>query len=282
MPFVLVRDLQMYYEIRGAGSRVLFINGTGGDLRRSPNAFDFPLAQHFEVLAYDQRGLGQTSKPDVPYTMGDYADDAHALLDAVGWNTCQVIGVSFGGMVAQEFAIRYPQRVGRLILSCTSSGGAGGASYPLHELATLSLEEWTGRVVELSDTRRDPAWQAAHASEFQSLVAETLAGLKLGADEPGHAMGARRQVEARQEHDTYERLATLAMPVFIAGGRYDGIAEPRNKRAMLQQIASAQMELFEGGHQYFFQDPRAFGCLTDFFKGKRDSLRGEVTKSEIV
>ncbi len=277
MPFIPVRDLQMYYEIRGAGPRVLFINGTGGDLRRSPNAFDFPLAQHFEVLAYDQRGLGRTDKPDVAYTMADYADDANALLEAVGWDACQVIGVSFGGMVGQEFAIRYPQRVERLILSCTSSGGAGGASYPLHELANLSLEDWTRRVIELSDLRRDAAWQAANPEEFQAIVAETLAGLKLGADEPGHAMGARRQVEARKWHDTYDRLSTLSMPVFIAGGRYDGIAEPRNKRAMLQQIASAQMELFEGGHLYFLQDPRAFECLTAFFQGERDSLRGEVS-----
>jgi 3-oxoadipate enol-lactonase len=209
--------------------------------------------------------------------MADYADDANALLNAVGWDTCQVIGVSFGGMVAQEFAIRYPQRVERLILSCTSSGGGGGASYPLHELANLSLEDWTRRVIELSDLRRDAAWQAANPNEFQAIVAETLTGLKLGADEPGHAMGARRQVEARKGHDTYDRLSTLSMPVFIAGGRYDGIAEPRNKLAMLQQIASAQMELFEGGHLYFLQDPRAFECMTAFFKGERDSLRGEVT-----
>ena len=66
----------------------LFISGTGGDLRRSPNAFDSPLPQHFTVLGYDQRGLGQTDRPDIPYTMADYAQDATALLDAVRWNRC--------------------------------------------------------------------------------------------------------------------------------------------------------------------------------------------------
>ena len=208
--------------------------------------------------------------------MADYADDANALLDVVGWDQCMLMGVSFGGMVAQEFAIRYPQRVERLILTCTSSGGHGGASYPLHEFAGLSLEDWTRRVVELVDVRRDAAWQAANPAEFQALVDETLAGMQIGADEPGHAMGARRQIEARKDHDTYERLSTLNMPVFIAGGRYDGIAEVSNQQAMLQQIPSAHMELFEGGHLFFIQDPRAYDCMIAFLRGERDTLRGQV------
>ena len=125
MPFAVVRDLQMYYEIRGTGPRLLCISGTGGDLRRSPTIFDMFPALHFEILAYDQRGLGQTSRPDMPYTMADYADDANALLDAMGWERCLVVGISFGGMVAQEFALRYPHRVERLVLASTSSGVSG-------------------------------------------------------------------------------------------------------------------------------------------------------------
>ena len=84
----------------------------------------------FEVLAYDQRGLGQTEVPEGPYTMAEYADDAAALIAAVGWDDCAVVGVSFGGMVAQELAIRHPGRVRRLALCCTSSGGAGGCLVP--------------------------------------------------------------------------------------------------------------------------------------------------------
>jgi 3-oxoadipate enol-lactonase len=267
MPFVSVRDIRMYYEIRGDGPRLLFISGTGGDLRRSPNAFDSPLPKHFEVLAYDQRGLGRTDRPDTPYTMADYAADADTLLQAVGWDRCLVMGVSFGGMVAQEFAVRYPHRVERLVLACTSSGGAGGASYPLHELTGLSLQEWARKVVELSDTRRDAAWQATHPREFQALVDETLAGLKVVENEPGRAVGAHRQIEAHKGHDTYDRLSTLRMPVFICGGRYDGIAQVSNQRVMQRQIANAQLELFEGGHLFFIQDSRAFERIITFLRG---------------
>ena len=161
MPFVAVCDLHIYYEIRGTGPRLLTISGTGGDLRRSPNIFEMPIARYFEILAYDQRGLGQTSRPDIPYTMADYAADANALLDAVEWDRCLVMGISFGGMVAQELALRYPHRVERLVLACTTSGGAGGTSYPLHELADLPVEDYVHRILELSDTRRNSAWQAA-------------------------------------------------------------------------------------------------------------------------
>lgn len=266
MPFTTVRDIRMYYEIRGNGPRVLFISGTGGDLRRSPNAFDWPLIKHFEVLAYDQRGLGQTDRPDIPYGMADYAADADALLQATGWDRCMVIGVSFGGMVAQEFAIRYPQRVEKLVLGCTSSGGAGGASYPLHELAGLSTEAYARKVVELADMRRNAAWQAAHPQEFQTFINETLAGLKVGADEPNRVIGARRQIEARKDHDTYNRLPTLNMPALICGGRYDGIASVANQEAMRKQIPNAKLELFEGGHLFFIQDPRAYERIIAFLQ----------------
>ncbi len=270
MPFVSVRDIQMYYEIRGKGPRLLSISGTAGDLRRSPNIFETPVVREFEILAYDQRGLGQTSRPDIPYTMADYAADADGLLDVVGWDRCLVIGVSFGGMVAQELALSFPHRVERLVLACTSSGGAGGASYPLHEFAELSLEDRARRMVILSDTRLDPSWQVANPKRFQELVNEMVMRLKVGADEPDRQIGVRRQLEARAAHDTYNRLPNLRLPVYICGGRYDGIAPPDNLEALHKQIPGARMELFEGGHLFFMQDPRALERITAFLRGEQD------------
>jgi len=267
MPFITVRDLRMYYETRGKGPRLLVISGTGGDLRRSPSIFEMPLAQHFEILAYDQRGLGQTSKPDIPYTMVDYAHDANALLEAVERDRCLVMDVSFGGMVAQEFALRHAHRVQRLVLACTSSGGGGGASYPLHELSHLTVEEYARKILYLSDTRRNAAWQVANPAQFQLLLDQTLAGLQVGADESGRQTGARRQLEARALHDTYNRLPTLKMPIYICGGRYDGIATPANLESIQKQIPGSRLELFEGGHLFFIQDPRAFEGIVAFLLG---------------
>ena len=137
MPTAQVGGIDLHYELARQGPRLLFIGGTGGDLRHRPNVFDGPLASSFEVLAYDQRGLGRSGKPTPPYSMAEYGEDAARLLDAVGWETARVVGVSFGGMVAQEVALRHPERVERLVLACTSSGGAGGASAPLLEYADL-------------------------------------------------------------------------------------------------------------------------------------------------
>jgi 3-oxoadipate enol-lactonase len=145
----------------------------------------------------------------------------------------------------------------------------------LHELTGLSLEEWGRRVVELSDVRRDVAWQATHAQEFKTVVDEMLVGLRVGANEPGRAVGARRQIEARKEHNTYDRLPSLRMPVLICGGRYDGIAAVSNQEAMLHQIPNAKLELFEGGHLFFIQDPNAFPRIAMFLRGELDTKGGE-------
>lgn len=137
MPYVPARDIDIWFERSGTGAPLFAISGSRGDLRRKPNLLESPLAKAFDVLAYDQRGLGRTSKPDKPYLMADFADDAAALLDAVGWERVRVVGVSFGGMVALELVLRHPDRVTRLALCCTSPGGQGGSSYPVDMLLDL-------------------------------------------------------------------------------------------------------------------------------------------------
>ena len=270
MPFASVRDLNMYYEIAGTGPRLLYISGTGGDLRGQPRVFDGPLPGSFEVLSYDQRGLGQTPKPDTAYSMADYADDAAGLLDAAGWERCLVMGVSFGGMVAQELALRHPARVERLVLCCTSSGGAGGSSYPLHELQHMAPAERAVFQISITDKRKDAAWQAANPDAVRQAVEMAAAGNARRQAEPGGEMGYRRQLEARAAHDTYDRLPSLTMPVFLAGGRYDGQAAPANLETLRERIPGSRLEFFEGGHGFTRDDPNALQRITAFLLGKLD------------
>ena len=269
MPYIAVGDISIYYEIHGSGPRLLYIPGTGGDLRKPGNVFGSPLAERFEILAYDQRGLGRTSRPDVPYSMAGYADDAAGLLAAVGWSRCSVLGVSFGGMVAQELALRHPESVERMVLACTSSGGRGGSSYPVQRFREIDdPEERVRTQMAQADTRRDLAWQQDHAE----LVAPQVDAAKqpqVGADEPNREIGAIRQLEARADHDTYDRLPAVRLPVLVGGGRFDGIARPENLSALHQRISGSRLELFDGGHGFLDQDPAAYRAITAFLTETR-------------
>ena len=262
MAYSHANGINLYYERAGVGPPLLFISGTGGDLRNKPNVFDGPLARRFDLLAYDQRGLGQSEKPDVPYAMADYADDAAALMGEQGWDEALVVGVSFGGMVAQELAIRHPARVKRLVLACTSPGGAGGASFPFQEIEHLKGEARARYLIPISDTRRDDAWARANPDQHAMFVA--MGAADPFADEPGHAMGAHRQLVARAAHDTWERLGQIACPTLVAGGRYDGIALPATQEKLASRIAGAKLQMFEGGHLFMVQDRTAFAAMAAF------------------
>lgn len=269
MPFISVRDIDIYYEIAGSGPRLLYISGTGADLRNTPNIFDSALATEFEILAFDQRGLGQSSRPDIRYTMADYAEDIVGLLKALEWGPCHVMGISFGGMVAQELAIRHPQVIERLVLCCTSSGGSGGHSYPFHELSGLTPEEFNATCISIIDTRHDATWQAENPVEYQRIL-DRSNSQNAGAGEPNRETGAKRQLEARIDHDTFDRLHNIKLPVFIAGGAYDGVAPPHNLQMIQQQIEASRLEFFQGGHDFYDHDPLAYQRIGDFLKGRLD------------
>ena len=262
MPFTHANGIEIYFERAGAGPPLLFISGTGGDLRVKPNVFDGPLPRRFDLLAFDQRGLGRTEKPDRPYAMADYADDAAALMKDQGWDEALVMGVSFGGMVAQELALRHPECVTRLVLACTSPGGEGGASFPFHEVDHLHPVERARMLIPIGDTRRDAAWRAANAEQYELFVA--LGAADPYADEPGRGMGARRQLEARQHHDTWDRLPQIRCPVLIAAGRHDGIALPATQERMAARIPGAKLQFFDGGHLFMLQDRTALPAMTEF------------------
>jgi 3-oxoadipate enol-lactonase len=260
VPFARANGIDVYYELAGAGKRLLFISGTGADLRRSPRLTDGPQFAAFELLQYDQRGLGRSAVPAGPYTMADYAGDAAGLLDAVGWDSCLVLGVSFGGMVAQELALRHPERVERLVLACTSAGGTGGSSYPLHELVGLDAQASLEKRFQLLDTRWDAAWRAENP-EMVTMIAE---GFQIGGPDGGPGEGPLLQLEARSHHDTSARLARIGCPTLVCGGHHDGLAPPANSEFMAATIPGAELALFDGGHIFFMQDPAAMPAMLDF------------------
>jgi pimeloyl-ACP methyl ester carboxylesterase len=261
MPTAVANGISIYYERSGTGPPVLFCNGSGSTLATSALLVDV-FAARVDVVAHDQRGLGRTEMPLGPYTMADYAADALALMDAIGWNRFRVVGISFGGMVAQELAVTRPERVERLALLCTSPGGAAGSSYPLHELEALPTDERAAIALGLLDSRFTPVWLAEHPGD-QGLV-EMMAERHLAAKSDDERRGEAAQLEARSHHDVADRLDRVTCPTIVASGRYDAIAPPANGEAIAARIPGSVFRLYEGGHAFVAQDRAAFPEILDF------------------
>ena len=262
MPFVRCHDIDIYYERHGSGRPVLWISGSNGDLRYVATRGKGPLERAFDTIMYDQRGLGQTSKPTGPYTMAGYADDAVALLDVLGVARCHVVGVSFGGMVAQELVLRHPGRVDRLVLACTSSGGEGGASWDLQQIHHLTgddrLRAWLPKMDVRNDTTVTP-WRIASGLE------PVLAGLAARpAPSPELREGMRHQLAAREGHDTWSRLPGISSPTLCIGGRFDDQAPPANMERLASRIPGARLEMCDGGHLFLAQDPNGWRTIVKF------------------
>ena len=257
-------DCRIHYEVHGQGLRVLFFNGSGLTLESSAWLI-MGFANTCRVAAHDQRGFGKSGVPDGPYSMADYAADGAALLDDLGWRQCAVVGFSFGGMVAQEFAVTFPERVPRLVLMCTSAGGSLGASYPLHELVLLPMKERLRMMRLLTDSRFSDQWLREHPVDA-AIVAKLTDRIKAQRS-ARQLKGERLQLEARSQHDVSDRLPCITCPTFVAAGRYDGLAPIANSEAMVAKLRNAQLHVYEGGHIFAAQDPYAMPEMIKFLHG---------------
>ncbi len=250
---VEVPGATLYAERLGAGPTLLFLNGSGTSIDESRPLLEL-LAASFDLVVFDQRGMGRSSVPEDPWAMADLASDCHHVLDAFGLDHAAVLGLSFGGMVALEFCVTWPEVVDQLVLWCTSAGGTLGSSYPLHQLAALEEEERSRLATRLLDRRFTPEWLTTHPGD-QALVA-----LRAASPPPSgeRARGIALQLAARADHDVSSRLEAISCPTLVGAGRYDDLAPVANSEAMAGRIAGARLEVYDGGHLFFLQDPRAF------------------------
>jgi 3-oxoadipate enol-lactonase len=157
-------------------------------------------------------------------------------------------------MVAQELAVTAQERIERLCLACTSPGGAGGASSPLHTLLDLPPAEAQAKRIEWMDDR---TVEDAELRQFWTDALGALTDREL-------SDGERLQLQARSKHDVWDRLPGLRLPVLLAAGRYDGIALPANQEALFRQIPGAEIRWFDGGHPFFMQDPTAMPAIAEW------------------
>ena len=250
----------LHYVEAGVGEPVLLVMGFGGD--HLAWGMQLPvLAQRYRVIAFDNRGVGQSDVPDHPYTTRMMADDAAGLLAALGVEGAHVIGLSMGGMIAQELALSHPGRVRTLQLHATYARPDGYLRALV--AAWRAVRSALGREEAL---RTMALWLFTPAAynerpEFVETVLQTA----LASPHPQSLTGFLRQSEAVVAHDTLYRLSAIRCPTLVSVGDEDVLVPPRFSRELAARIPGAELVVIpRGGHVCLWEHPDAFNdvCLS--------------------
>jgi len=247
MPEVQLKEVRLYYESRGDGPPVVLIPGFGNGLWIWFKQTE-ELARRFRVVTFDPRGVARSEGRDEAFTIADLADDLAALLDALEVEAAHVLGASFGGFVAQEFALKYPTMTRSLVLACTSFGGGGHVAPSPETLAAiastrgLNTEE---RVRENLLLAFSPDYIAREAEEVGRIT-------RLRAENPVPEYVYTRQLQAAVGFDASRRVGLINVPTLVVTGDADVIVPPENSRNLAAAIPGAELRTVPGGSHTFF------------------------------
>ncbi|HEY9697655.1 MAG TPA: alpha/beta hydrolase [Trichocoleus sp.] len=238
MPQIAVGNLTVNYEIRGSGHPLLMIMGLSFSLLDWGDDLPNELAKHYQVILYDNRDAGLTTSSSVQdYTIADVADDAAGLLQALNIKQAHVFGVSMGGMVAQQFALRHAGKLNKLVLGCTMAGGSCSVPAKLSSFTRGSLLDLLFTQSYLAD--------ASNKRNAEDFLANTS---------PYHSKqeGLYRQLKAIYSHDTCNSLRTIKAPTLIITGDSDVVIPPENSDVLKQKISGAELVplLKDGNHGF--------------------------------
>jgi pimeloyl-ACP methyl ester carboxylesterase len=251
MPLVEVApDRKLNVVRRGEGPPLLLIQGMSGNVVHWGEPFLQALQERFDVIAFDHRGVGWSSWVTEPFTIRDLADDAARVLDAVGVQRADVLGISMGGMVAQELALAHPDRVQRLVLGCTYAGGEGSSLADPEDFAPLAEAMRTGD--------RDGAMRAGFALNLSPTYGAREGAydefVRVALTKPASTKVILLQLQAVSAHDTSTRLGQITAPTLVLHGTEDRMLGVANGRRIAQLIPDARLVELEGvGHLFWWE-----------------------------
>ena len=276
MPKATVNDIQIYYEERGSGEPLLLIMGLGAStLSWSEQVRTF--SRDFRVIAFDNRGAGRSDKPTVPYSIGLFADDTAGLMDALGIDSAHVYGQSMGGFIAQQLALRHPQRVRTLILGSTSCGGRQAVVASPENLAVIGMLN-----VLTPREAAEKGLSLLYSEEFITANREALIQRSLKEAElrpPPDAFG--RQVQAAVRHNTFDRLSDIRCPTLVITGSDDKVVPADNSRILVERIPGAELAVLPGaGHGYLLEKAAESNAVVlEFLRRHRSVAAGSARRS---
>ncbi len=252
MPLARVGDVVLSYERSGSGPPLLAIIGMSGSQLSWGEPFLAALREHFEVIVYDHRGVGESSRLDAPFTIADLAGDTAGLLDALALDSAHVLGISMGGMVAQELALAHPERVRTLALGCTYCGGPGSSlASPAVGLRLVESLRSGDRALALRT-----GWEICVSPRFRDDASLYEAYLARASARPVAREVIMAQMQAIAAHDTSARLSGLGMPTLIVHGTADDLIPVQNAHVLAGHLPAAHLELLDdAGHLFFWEEP---------------------------
>ena len=222
------------------------------------------LSLHYSVVVFDNRGIGRSDIPDSPFTISMMADDTVGLMDCLGIRKAHILGISMGGMIAQEIALKHGQRVNGLILSCTHCGGKHAVQPDPAVIRDLSGSLFGGT---------EEAVQKGLRCLFSEKTIEQTPGVVQRYGEvskrfPPAGQVLIHQLKAIQGHDTWGDLVNIQNPTLVLAGNEDVLVPPENSKILAERIPNARLQVIEGGgHQFLIEKPDAFNnAVLDFLQ----------------
>lgn len=249
-----VHGTELYYELRGEGEPLLLIQGMSGTHASWGEPFLAALeTAGFRTLRYDHRGIGRSAAWREPFTLRELAADAVELLDVVGWERPHVLGISMGGMVAQELALAHPERIATLTLGCTYAGGPESSLTAPEDLQALSEAMMSG------DPERAirQGYEANVSSAYAADEANYAPFREMATSVPAPLPVILLQMQAIGAHDTSSRLAEIQAPTLVVHGTDDRMLPAANASAIVAALPDARLELLDGiGHVFWWEQPQ--------------------------
>jgi 3-oxoadipate enol-lactonase len=255
LPQATIGDLKIHWESYGRKEPLLLISGVSGGTWSWEESIE-ALSPHFRIIAFDNIGSGCSSMPDRLYTIKEMADHATFVLDDARVKRASVMGLSMGGMIAQELAIRYPDRVRRLVLGCTHCGGS--RRIPPQPNVIQKFADNKGLSPEEIIDKNLMLFVTPQFKKSESDVLKRYKERQLRAPfQPDYAL--HRQLDAIGSFDACERIHNIQAPTLVLTGERDILVPPENGRLLSVRIPNAVLKSFpNAGHLIYLE------CLRDF------------------
>lgn len=261
MPNTIANGININYEVHGAGSPVVLIGGLGSHIQSW--ATQLPIySEHYKVIAFDNRGMGKSDKPDMEYSIEMMADDAVSLLDSLDIEKASFVGKSMGGMISQWIGIKYPNRVDKLVMGCTTGCR--------DEVGNEIIK--TGREIAQKAGMKTVWLTALFLGYSREYIENNISSIKENmsavGDSEENLIGYLRQSGACENHNVLDLLPKIKAETLIMYGKSDFITSPKNSQKLAELIPNSKLIGFDAGHGFWREcQQQVDDAVLDFLAG---------------